>query len=84
MTHQNAQDLIDELDTLLDRERQALVEGDLELLSRMLEQKQILIDNINTMDALEREQLDQVHDKISRCFKISIPDVSRDMINCRT
>jgi len=66
MTHQNPQDLIDELDTLLDRERQALVEGDLELLGRMLAQKQDLIDRINTLDTLERNSLAQVHDKVTR------------------
>lgn len=66
MTQQSAQDLIDELDTLLDRERNALVEGDLELLSRMLVQKQNLIESINALDALERERLVHVHDKVTR------------------
>lgn len=66
MTHQAAQNLIDELDTLLDRERQALVDGDLDLLGRMLAQKQGLIEQINAMDALERERLTQVHDKVTR------------------
>lgn len=66
MTHQNPQDLIDELGTLLDRERRALVEGDLELLGRMLAQKQGLIDRINTLDSLERNSLAQVHDKVTR------------------
>lgn len=66
MTHQTAQDLIDELDSLLDRERQALIDGDLELLGRMLAQKQSLIEEVNAMDALERGHLAQVHDKVSR------------------
>jgi len=66
MTHQAAKDLIDELDTLLDRERQALVDGDLELLGRMLAQKQGLIEKINAMDALERDHLVHVHDKVTR------------------
>ena len=65
MKHQ-AQGLIDELDTLLDRERQALVEGNLELLGRMLTQKQDLIEKINAMDTLEREHLSGVHSKVTR------------------
>jgi hypothetical protein len=66
MTHQNPQDMIDELDTLLDRERQALVDGDLELLGRMLAQKKGLINKLNTLDKLERKNLAQVHDKVTR------------------
>lgn len=66
MTHQTAQDLIDKLDALLDRERQALVEGDLELLGRMLLQKQELIESINTMGAVEQGHLALVHDKATR------------------
>ncbi len=66
MTQQSAQNLIDELDTLLDRERRALIDGDLELLGRMLNQKQDLIENINAIDTLERERLVQVHGKVTR------------------
>jgi len=66
MSHQNAQYLIDELDTLLDQERQALIEGDLDMLGRMLAQKQNLIGEINRMDSLERSRLAHVHDKVTR------------------
>ncbi|HHS89487.1 MAG TPA: flagellar biosynthesis protein FlgN [Rhodobacteraceae bacterium] len=66
MTKNNAQALIDDLDSLLDRERMALIDGDLELLGRMLAQKQELIDNLNNMDTLEREHLADVHDKVTR------------------
>ncbi len=66
MAHQAAQDLIDELDTLLDRERQALIDGDLELLGRMLAHKQGLFERINAMDTLDRERLTHVHDKVTR------------------
>jgi flagellar biosynthesis/type III secretory pathway chaperone len=66
MNHQNTQDMIDELDTLLDRERQALVDGDLELLRRMLAQKQSLVEKINNLDMLERDSLAHVHDKVTR------------------
>ncbi|MCF6233679.1 MAG: flagellar biosynthesis protein FlgN [Rhodobacteraceae bacterium] len=66
MTLRNAQTLIDDLDTLLDQERLALVRGDLEMLGRMLAQKQELIDNINATDSLERAHLSEVHDKVTR------------------
>ena len=66
MTHHIAQDLIDELDTLLDRERQALVRGDLDQLGRMLDQKQGLIEKINALNTLERGNLALVHDKVTR------------------
>ena len=66
MTQNNAQTLIDDLDLLLDQERLALIDGDLEMLGRMLEQKQGLIDNINDLDTLERKHLSDVHDKVTR------------------
>jgi len=66
MTLHDPQTLIDELDTLLDRERQALIDGDLETSSRMLAQKQDLIDNLNAMDTLERDRLVHVHNKVTR------------------
>lgn len=66
MTEHFAQTLIDELDSLLDRERQALIDGNLEQLARMLAQKQGLIENINAMDTLERDRLAHVHDKVTR------------------
>ncbi len=66
MTHSTAQTLINDLDTLLDQERLALIDGDLEMLGRMLAQKQELIDNINATESLEREQLKEVHDKVTR------------------
>jgi len=66
MTHDTAQDMIDELDTLLDQERQALVEGDLEQLGRLLANKENLIGKINLIDTLERSRLSHVHDKVAR------------------
>lgn len=66
MAHQDAQALIDELDTLLDQERHALIDGDLDMLGRMLARKQGLISNINKMDLLERDRLVHVHEKITR------------------
>jgi len=66
MAHQDAQELIDQLDELLDRERQALIDGDLDFLSRLLTRKESLIIDINTLDALERSQLGGVPDKVAR------------------
>ena len=66
MTQDTAQDMIDELDTLLDQERQALVDGDLEQIGRLVARKADLIGRINLLDTLERSQLAQVHDKVTR------------------
>ena len=66
MTHNTGQALIDDLDTLLDQERLALIDGDLDMLGRMLIQKQELIDTINATDSLERKHLSEVHDKVTR------------------
>ena len=66
MTHDSAQDMIDELDTLLDQERGALVRGDLEQLGRLVAHKENLIGKINMLDALERSRLAHVHDKVAR------------------
>ena len=66
MTHDIAQDMIDELDALLDQERLALLEGDLEQLGRLVALKGNLIGKINTLEALERSRLAHVHDKVAR------------------
>lgn len=66
MTNQNPQDLINDLDSILDQERQALVKGDLNKLSELLTKKEDLINDLNTITDLERESLAQVHDKVSR------------------
>ncbi|MCB1310476.1 MAG: flagellar biosynthesis protein FlgN [Sedimentitalea sp.] len=66
MAHEASLSLIRELDELLDRERRALVEGDLELLGRLLVHKEGLIGRINGCDSLERSSLQGVHDKVSR------------------
>ena len=66
MTQDSAQNMIDELDTLLDQERGALVDGDLEQLSRLVAYKEDLIGKINLLDSLERGRLAEVHDKVAR------------------
>jgi tRNA A37 N6-isopentenylltransferase MiaA len=66
MLHQTTQNLVDELDALLDRERHALVEGDLQFLGKMLAQKENLIERISAVDTFEQRQLTHVHKKATR------------------
>jgi hypothetical protein len=66
MTNDNPQKLIDELDELLDRERQALFQGDLAQLGRMVSQKDALIGKINSLDTIGRNSLADVHQKAAR------------------
>ena len=66
MTSDPAQTMIDELDQLLDQERQALLDGDLERIARLMETKESLIDRLNELSDIERQDLDGVRDKVTR------------------
>lgn len=66
MTDQNAQELIDELDEILDLERSALVRGELQEIDAMLSRKEAAIDKLNAIGELERDVLSQVQSKVSR------------------
>ena len=66
MTNLNPQALIDDLDSILDQERQALVKGDLTKLGGLMTKKESLISDLNAITDLERASLSQVHDKVSR------------------
>lgn len=66
MTYESQQYLIDDLDDLLERERQALVNGELEQLGRFLTRKEALITQINALETLERTVLTQIHEKVTR------------------
>jgi len=66
MTSDNAQNLIDELDDLLNIERQALVGGDIEGISRLVSQKEFLIESLNAIGDLDRENLSELHQKVTR------------------
>ena len=57
---------IEELDQILDQEREALITGDLDQLTRLLELKESLIDQINAKDSVQKEQLADVQDKVAR------------------
>jgi flagellar biosynthesis/type III secretory pathway chaperone len=47
MTHDTAQAMIDKLGALLDEERRALLNGDLETIGALLKRKEALIDTLN-------------------------------------
>jgi flagellar biosynthesis/type III secretory pathway chaperone len=65
MKPDDAQALIDELDTLLDTERTALLAGDIDAMGRLLEQKESLIDALNTL-AADTPPLDGLQAKVVR------------------
>ncbi len=71
MKNESPQKLIDTVDQLLDRERQALVQGNLEEISDIMNLKQNLFDQINQLDddqhqQLETEELKSVQEKVTR------------------
>lgn len=66
MSHDDAQTLIDRLDDLLEQERAALLEGDLEAITTLLETKERLIDALNTLTEAERPEMDAVEAKVRR------------------
>ena len=66
MTHNTAQSLIDDLDDLLEQERAALIDGDLERISRLLARKEGLIDALNMRAALDQADLAPLHAKVTR------------------
>jgi flagellar biosynthesis/type III secretory pathway chaperone len=66
MSRNDAQALIDHLDDLLEQERAALLEGDLEKIGRLLDAKEQLIDALNTLSQDERPEMDAVEAKVLR------------------
>ncbi|MGR3761358.1 flagellar biosynthesis protein FlgN [Roseobacteraceae bacterium NS-SX3] len=66
MTEQTPQQLIDELDSILNRERAALMEGQLDKLGELLERKEAVIGALNSATDLERGALAHVQDKVAR------------------
>ncbi|OUS33729.1 flagellar biosynthesis protein FlgN [Rhodobacterales bacterium 56_14_T64] len=66
MTDLNPQALIDNLDSILDQEREALTKGDLNKLGGLMVKKEALINDLNAISELERETLTQVQGKVSR------------------
>lgn len=58
--------LIDALDDLLETERRAVMEGDLDRFAQILEEKVALIDRLNAIEAPSPDELGTVRDKIKR------------------
>lgn len=66
MTQHDPQRLIDELDEILDQERQALVRGELTQIEDLLSRKEAVIAQLNEFEDLEQATLSKVHSKVSR------------------
>ncbi len=66
MTQETIDTMIDDLDLLLDSERQALVSGNLDELSQLHDRKEQLISALNALDRLEADALVGVREKMSR------------------
>lgn len=66
MTHETLQQLIDALDDILDRERHALIQGDLEAIGDLMLKKEALIDRINALEDTEQANLSDLREKVSR------------------
>ena len=66
MTNHDPQRLIEELDEILDQERQALVRGELEKIESLLARKESIIGQLNAFEELERAELSKVQSKVSR------------------
>jgi flagellar biosynthesis/type III secretory pathway chaperone len=66
VTKSEPQQLTDELDQILDRERAALMKGDLGKLEDLLAKKEKIIAKLNTISDLERDTLARVQTKVSR------------------
>lgn len=66
MTSETTQNAIAALDFLLEREREALVEGDLDQLTDLFEEKRTLIDQVNDQTDAETETLQTLQAKALR------------------
>ncbi len=61
-----AQDSINRLDTLLELEREALLKGELEKIPVFLEEKEQLIDGLNSLEAQDFAELQDLQSKVER------------------
>ena len=66
MENDTPQDIMDALGDLLDREREALLEGDLEMIGRLLAHKESLIDALNAQVDKPDQVLEALHTKVLR------------------
>ncbi|MBE1285494.1 MAG: flagellar biosynthesis protein FlgN [Rhodobacteraceae bacterium] len=66
MPNEEAQELIDLLDDVLEQERRALIKGSLEQLEDLVSRKEDAISRLGTLTRIEHDSLDRVQDKIRR------------------
>lgn len=66
MTQDLHQGLIDDLDLLLEKERDLLIKGKLDALPGLLEQKEALISALGQLDGLEADFLQPLRGKVMR------------------
>ena len=66
LTDQTPQTLINALDELLEEERSALTQGELDKLEGILARKEELFEKLNRITDLEQGALDTVHSKVTR------------------
>lgn len=62
----NMQDTVDSLDDLLEKERTALLDGNLDLIGRMSDQKESLIGALNELEKPDIEALSDLNIKVVR------------------
>ena len=66
MVTDTPQDIINSLDDLLEKERAALLEGNLDVITRLLDEKESLIDRLNGCTPTEQDALDNLRGKVTR------------------
>ena len=66
MTTDTSQNIIAALDELLNAERKALLHGDLDAITRLLEQKEALIGRLGAMEDSEQAALTKLQGKVAR------------------
>lgn len=66
MTNEEFKDVIDALDDVLESERAALLEGNLDEVGRLLERKEALIDELSQLELASREPLEDLNSKVQR------------------
>lgn len=66
MSDLTPQNLIDDLDTLLDEERLALLSGDLDQIAQIAAQKEDLIDALNSLSPAGQDALKDLQAKVAR------------------
>ncbi|MEO9457558.1 MAG: flagellar biosynthesis protein FlgN [Roseobacter sp.] len=62
----NFEDTADFLDELLDREREALLNGNLDLIHRVFKEKETLIEELNALNPPNKATLQELNTKLTR------------------